>query len=69
MKNEPVALSAAILVVVNAVIMVAVAFGLNVTEGQIVALNALAAAVLGLWTRSKVSPVDTTPTWTPEMDA
>lgn len=69
MSREPAALAATLLVILNAAIALGVAFGLNVTEGQIMAVNAFAAAVAGLWTRSQVSPVDATPPWTPEMDS
>ena len=51
--NEPVALGAA----VRMSLLAAMAFGLNMTEVQLVALMAAVEAVLGLITRSSVVPV------------
>jgi hypothetical protein len=48
---------AMILALVQAVIALVVAFGLNLAPDQIGALLALTAVILGLITRSRVSPV------------
>lgn len=48
---------AMVLALVQAIIVVAVSFGLNLTKEQTVGLLALTAIVLGLITRSRVTPV------------
>jgi hypothetical protein len=50
--TEPVLLRSAL----QAGIALAVSFGLELSAEQVGAITALAAAVIGLWTRSKVSP-------------
>ena len=57
-RREP----AAIAGVVQAVLALLVAFGLDLSPEQIGAILAVTAAVLGLVVRSQVSPVDRTPT-------
>jgi hypothetical protein len=47
---------AMVLAFVQAVIVLAVSFGLQLSPEQTGAILALTAVVLGLWTRSKVSP-------------
>ncbi len=47
---------AMVLAFVQAVIVLAVSFGLQLTPEQTGAILALTAVVLGLWTRSKVTP-------------
>ena len=54
MNKEPVA----ILAVVQTVLALVVSFGFELSGEQVGAITAVAAAVLGLWARSKVSPVD-----------
>ncbi len=51
-RTEPALLSGLVIVLVNA----AVAFGLNVTDEQTFAINAVVAAVLALFTRGQVTP-------------
>jgi uncharacterized protein (DUF697 family) len=46
-----------VLAFVQAVIVLGVSFGLQLTPEQTGAILALTAVVLGLWTRSRVSPV------------
>lgn len=53
MTTEPVAIAAAI----RAVLVAAVAFGLDLDESQIVAVVVAVEAVLALVVRSKVTPV------------
>jgi len=48
---------AMILALVQCVIVLAVSFGLRLSPEQTGAILALTAVVLGLWTRSQVSPV------------
>ena len=48
---------AMVLALVQCAIVLAVSFGLKLTPEQSGAILALTAVVLGLWTRSKVSPV------------
>jgi hypothetical protein len=48
---------AMILALVQCVIVLAVSFGLQLAPEQTAAILALTAVVLGLWTRSKVTPV------------
>lgn len=59
-KTEPVAVSAAILVLVNAVLVCITAFGLTLSADQTAAImglaNATVGVVLAIWTRGKVSP-------------
>lgn len=52
-RNEPVMVSAAVTAALN----VALAFGLNLSTEQTVAVNAAVAALVGLYARSKVTPV------------
>lgn len=52
-KNEPAALLAA----VQALLALAISFGLGLSNTQVGAIMAAAAAMLGLVTRSRVSPV------------
>lgn len=58
--REPAAFSAAVLVLVNAVLIALVAFGVTMSEAQTAAVmglaNALLAVVLMVWTRGKVTP-------------
>lgn len=53
MKSEPVLIIGA----VNAIIAVAVGFGLKVSPEQVGLINAAVTAVLAILTRSQVSPV------------
>lgn len=53
LKNEP----ALVAGFVQALIAAAVAFGLNLSDGQVAALLALTAAVLAVVCRSQVTPV------------
>ena len=59
-KTEPVAVSAAILVLVNAVLVCITAFGLTLSADQTAAImglaNATVGVVLAIWTRGNVSP-------------
>lgn len=50
-----------VLALVQAVLALVVAFGLNLEPDQIGAILAITAVVLGLVTRSRVSPVSATP--------
>jgi hypothetical protein len=50
-----------VLTLVQAVIALVVAFGLNLAPDQIGAILAVTAVVLGLITRSRVSPAPATP--------
>lgn len=52
---------ALILAALNALIALGVGFGLKLTPQQAALINAAVVAILGLWTRSKVSPVSTEP--------
>jgi hypothetical protein len=52
---------AMVLALVQAVIALVVAFGLNLAPDQIGAILAVTAVILGLITRSRVSPVPATP--------
>jgi hypothetical protein len=52
---------AMVLALVQAVIVLVVAFGLNLAPDQIGAILAVTAVVLGLITRSRVSPAPATP--------
>jgi hypothetical protein len=65
MESQPGALwgrePAMVLALVQAVIALVVAFGLNLAPDQIGAILAVTAVVLGLITRSRVSPVSTIP--------
>ena len=62
MNREPLAVRGAVVAAVAALINVAVAFGLDLTVDQVAALNAavglVATAVMVVWTRGKVTPVD-----------
>lgn len=51
-RSEPVAVAAA----VQAVMVAAVAFGVNVSAEQLAAVNAALIAVMGLFVRSRVTP-------------
>lgn len=57
---EPVAVSAAVLVLCNAVMMCLVSFGLTLSPDQAAAVmgvaNAVVGVVLAVWTRGKVTP-------------
>jgi uncharacterized membrane protein len=54
MRREP----ALILGAVNALVALAVGFGLPVTPGQVGLINAAVAAILALVVRSRVTPVE-----------
>lgn len=54
MTTEPVALASAL----RLVLVAAIAFGLDVTEAQLVAVVAAVEAVLALFVRSRVTPTE-----------
>lgn len=59
-KTEPIALGAAFLVLVSAVMALLIAFGVDLTQEQQVAIYGVFAASIGLiaaWQRSQVTPV------------
>lgn len=62
MNREPLAIRAAIVAAIVAGIQVAVAFGWDLTVDQVAALNTAvglaASAVIVVWTRGAVTPVD-----------
>ena len=49
---------AMLMAVIQGAVGLFVAFGLDLSAEQVGSIMAVAAAVLGLWTRSKVTPVD-----------
>lgn len=60
MSKEPVAIGAAIIAAVNALVVLAVAFGAEIDSGQAAAINAAIVAIVGAVgavVRSKVTPV------------
>jgi hypothetical protein len=54
LEREPVA----VLAVVQTILALIVSFGFDLSGEQVGAITAVAAAVLGLWARQHVSPVD-----------
>lgn len=61
-KREPVAIGASIVGVVNAVLVLLVAFGVELSPEQTAAVMGVANAVVvtatAIWTRARVSPVE-----------
>ena len=62
MNREPLAIRAAVVASIDALIHLAIAFGLVLTGPQLaavaLALNTVSIAVVVVWTRGKVTPVD-----------
>lgn len=62
MEREPLVIRGAVVAAVVAVLQVAIAFGLPVSTEQFaassVAINTAATAVVVIWSRGKVTPVD-----------
>lgn len=61
-SREPLAVRGVVVFAIMSLVSLAVLFGVNITNEQMagieVALNAVSMAVLVIWTRGKVTPVD-----------